>query len=142
MTVWVREMQLAAMAGDRMGFLDAHRKALEAARRAVADDPQVPIEAREREANQRVLNSWKSRDPIDVFRFKPTDAEMRSIYANMEPQGQEDVHQALQRFRQFTALIAPNPIQQMIQREETAMLRPVSYISARKANTGLLFASP
>ena len=37
-----REMQLAAMANDRLGFLNAHRKALDAARKAVGEDPRVP----------------------------------------------------------------------------------------------------
>ena len=107
MGMWVREMQLAAMAGDRLGFLDAHRNALDAARKAVGDDPRVAAGAREREASQRVLNAWHARDPREVFRFKPTDAQLAAILHNMSDQGQQDVRQALARYSQFTALIAP-----------------------------------
>jgi hypothetical protein len=140
MTVWVREMQLAAMAGDRLGFLDAHRKALEAARKSVAEDPHIAAEAREHEAQSRVLNSWKARDPLDIFRFKPTPAQLAAIFSNMDPGGQADVKQALARFQQFSALITPTPFERRIEEREAALLRPPNF--ARKQNAGLLYSLP
>lgn len=140
MTVWVREMQLAAMAGDRLGFLDAHRKALDAARKAVAENPRVPVESREHEATQRVLNSWKSRDPLDIFRFKPTPAQFAAILSNMDESGQEDVKQALARYQQFSSLITPTPFERRIEEQTARLMRPPNY--ARKQNSGLLYSMP
>lgn len=142
-SVWIREMQLAAMAGDRMGFLDAHRKALNAARRAVSDDPRIAIEDREREANARVITSWKSRDPREVFRFKPTPAQLAEVYANMDDQGQKDVQQAIQRYDQFSALIQATPFERMIDREMRTASREPGHASARaRQGASMLFASP
>ena len=102
-------MLTAAMAGDRAGFLDSHRKALDAARAQVANDPRISSLSREKEAEARVLLSWRSRDPVSIFRFKPTAAQMAALFANMDDQGRQDVQEALRRFHQFSDLITPTP---------------------------------
>ena len=58
LSVQVREMQLAAYAGDRIGFLEAYRAAVEAARRG------APANAKPGEAEARVLASWRGRNPL------------------------------------------------------------------------------
>lgn len=107
MSSWVRQMQLAAMANDRAGFLDDYRKAKDAARAAVAQDPRVPASMRETEAEHRVLASWRGRDPLEVLRFKPTNAQLQGLYSIMDPDGEQDVREAIARFHTFTQLIQP-----------------------------------
>jgi hypothetical protein len=140
--MWSREMQLAAMAGDRLGFLDAHRKALEAARKAVGEDPRVAAEAREQEANRRVLTAWRSRDPLEVFRFRPTDLQLAATLRNMDDQGAQDVRQAIARYRQFSAMIEPTPFERQEEKQEVAFSRPPGFVSARRRQTGLLYSTP
>lgn len=112
--VWSREMLTAALANDRLGFMDAHQNALEAARKQVADDPHVAIADREREAEARVQQSWTARNPIDVFRFRPTPSQMAQIYGVMDDQGRQDVQEALARYQQFSQLIRPAPVERQL----------------------------
>lgn len=107
--MWSREMFTAAMSNDRLAFLEAHQKALEAARKAVGDDPRVAVADREKEADNRVRQAWRARDPMDVFRFRPTPAQLAHIYSVMDDQGRGDVQQALARYQQFGQLINPSP---------------------------------
>ncbi len=106
--MWTREMQLAAMAGDRGGFLESYRKALNTARETVGEDERVPATDREREATNRVLSSWRARNPLEVFRQRPTEYQMAQIYSAMSEDGQADVREALNRYQTFTSMIAPS----------------------------------
>jgi hypothetical protein len=96
-SVWMREMQFAAYANDRLGFLDAYRRAVDAAREEGKPNPE-----------QTVLDGWKARDPLDVFRVKPTDIELAKALSVMSENGQEAVRDAIRLFDQYTALIAPS----------------------------------
>lgn len=138
MSVWTREMSLAAMANDRLGFLDAYRRALNAAREQVAEDPRIPPIEREKEAATRVLASWKSRDPMEVFRFKPSPAQQAQLYAVMDEDGRTNTQEAIRRFENFTQLIAPNPMDRYITRQVTAGQRAMSPNRMRSMGAGFL----
>lgn len=111
-SIWVREMQLAAYANDRADFLDAYRKATDAARERGDDDPE-----------KKVLESWRARNPLEVFRTKPTETELRKIYSAMNDKGQEAVHEALRLYDQYTKLIEPTASEKFMTRM-TRSLRP------------------
>lgn len=121
--MWTREMQLAAMAGDRASFLESYRKALNTARDTVVEDPNVPATDREREATNRVLASWRSRNPLEVFRARPTDYQMAQLYAVMSDDGQADVRDALNRYQTFTAMIAPSKQERAFNQSMQSQLR-------------------
>lgn len=112
MSVWTREMLTAAMANDRIGFLDSYRKALDAARKVVSTDPMVKPPDREREAESRVLAGWRGRDPLTIFAHRPTEIEVRRMLGIMDSSGATEVKEALNRFNQFTRLISVGPAQQ------------------------------
>lgn len=111
MSVWTREMWTAASANDRIGFAEAYRKALDVARANVAKDPSVAPANREREAESRVLSGWRGRDPLSIFARRPTEQEMRRLYAIMDETGQQEVREALTRYAQFSRLIQASPEQ-------------------------------
>jgi hypothetical protein len=119
-----REMFLAAMAGDNVDFHSAYLRALDAARATVADDPRIPIQNREREAENRVRESWRARDPLDVFRQRPTPAQVSQMLAIMDDQGKQDVQQALQRYRTFDGLITPSAADRQFTRQFNRMTQP------------------
>lgn len=138
MSVWTREMSLAAMANDRLGFLDAYRRALNAAREQVADDPRIPPIEREKEAATRVLASWKSRDPMEVFRFKPSPAQQAQLYAVMDEDGRTNTQEAIRRFENFTQLIAPSPMDRYLTRQMGSAQRAMSPNRMRSMGAGFL----
>ncbi len=141
MTVWTREMSLAAMANDRLGFLDSYRKALNAAREQVAEDPRIPPVEREKEAANRVLASWRSRDPLEVFRFKPTPAQLSQIFSVMDDSGRIDTQEAIRRYNSFSQLITPNKFDQYVGRQMSTATRGISADRLRNASSGMLFTS-
>lgn len=98
MSVWTREMYLAALANDRLDFMDAYRRAVDAAREENPDNPEV-----------RVIESWRSRNPLDVFKTKPDDAKMARMLATMSDGGRQAVTDALRLYQQYTDLIAVTP---------------------------------
>jgi hypothetical protein len=138
MSVWTREMQLAAMANDRLGFLDSYRRALNAAREQVSEDPRVAPVDREKEAATRVLSSWKSRDPLEVFRFKPTPAQVAQLYSVMDDDGRANTQEAQRRFENFTQLIAPSKMDQYITRQMSSGQRAMSPNRMRSMGAGFL----
>ena len=95
-SVWVREMQLAAYGNDRLGFLEAYRNAIEAARKMGEADPQ-----------KTVLASWRGRSPLNVFAAKPTDTQMFKLYQAMDEDGRAAVQGALSAYESFSRMIAP-----------------------------------
>ena len=102
LSVQVREMQLAAYAGDRIGFLEAYRAAVEAARR------EAPANAKPGEAEARVLASWRGRNPLtSTFRSKPTEMQVFQLLSAMDDSGRAAVQGALAAYDQFTEMIAP-----------------------------------
>lgn len=102
LSVQVREMQLAAYAGDRIGFLEAYRAAVEAARR------EAPANAKPGEAEARVLASWRGRNPLtSTFRSKPTEMQVFQLLNAMDDSGRAAVQGALSSYDQFTEMIAP-----------------------------------
>lgn len=142
MSGYTREMYLAALANDRVGFLDNYRRALNAAREAVAEDSSVPGADREKEAAQRVLASWKSRNPMGVLATKPTDVQVHQILSIMEPEGQQSVRDALSRFDTFTTMIAPSPIDRYFSRQLAAQRSQMNPDTiARRATSGSLLFS-
>jgi hypothetical protein len=141
MTVWTREMSLSAMANDRLGFLDNYRRALNAAREQVAEDPRVPPVEREKEAARRVLASWQSRDPLTVFRFKPTPAQLTQLFGVMDEDGRADTQEAIRRFNSFSQLITPNKFDQYVDRQMSAGTRAMTPERLRNAASGMLFST-
>lgn len=124
MSVHTREMMTAAMAGDRIGFMEQYQKALEAARGAVANDPLVPVADREREAVNRVLAGWRGRDPLTIFQFRPTPQQLQRLYSVMDPSGAADVKEAMVRYDQFTRLIKPSAEQSKSNAQMRRMTNP------------------
>lgn len=121
MSVWTREMQLAAMANNRLDFMEAYRRALIAAREKVSADDRVPASDREREAAQRVLQSWRSRNPFSGLAATPTPEQIQQLLQAMDEDGRADVTDAMQRYQAYTQLIAPSKIEQTMNRRMRAI---------------------
>ena len=101
-SIQVRQMQLAAYAGDRLGFLEAYRAAVAAARK------DLPTGADPAEAEKKVIASWKSRHPLtSTFRGKPTEAQYFALLGTMSDEGRAAVQAAVGAYDQFTEMIAP-----------------------------------
>jgi hypothetical protein len=124
MSVYTREMLTSSMADDRIGFMEAYQKALAAARKRVADDPGVPMNRREREAESRVLSSWRSRDPLSILEFTPTPAQISRLLSVMDESGRQDVQQAISRYAAYTRLIKPTRQEVQVRQQMNRMLRP------------------
>lgn len=124
LSVWTREMQLAAMGNDRLAFQDAYTKALNAARSAIAEDPNVQPQNREREALTRVLSSWRARDPRSVFAVKITPAQYSQLLSTMDESGRDDVIEAVRRYETFTHTIAPSQFERQQQQTIRRAMTP------------------
>lgn len=97
-SVWERQMYLSALANDRLGFLDAYRQAVAAARGQGNEDPEGSV-----------LAGWRSRNPLSsVFRQKPTEEETARLLAVMDDDGRQTVREALRLYDQFTDMIEPS----------------------------------
>lgn len=131
MSVWTREQFAAAIADDRVGFMEAYRKALEAARKTVASDPTVPLSEKEIEAGRRVLAGWRSRDPLSILARKPTPMEVRRMLAIMDPDGARDVAEAINRYNKYTKLITPSPMESQMRAEIRRMTTPPNPFRSR-----------
>lgn len=116
-SVWVREMQLAALSNDRLGFLEAYHSAVQAARDAGDDDPE-----------QKILESWKARDPIkSVFataNLSPTDE--RKLNVALGDDGRRVVRESEDLYARYTGMIAPSPMAVAMKREMKAQVRAYS----------------
>lgn len=141
MSVWTREMLLTSMANDRLGFLDSYRRALNAAREQVADDPRVSPVDREKEAASRVLASWGSRNPLEVFRFKPSAAQLAQLYSVMEDTGRQDTREAIQRYDTFTGLIKPSGTESYFNHRMSSLTPSASALQRRASGSGLMFST-
>ena len=119
-TAWVREMQLASYANDRVGFMDAYRRAIAAAREMGKEDPQ-----------KSVLASWRSRNPLEVFKADPTEQELRRLFSVMDPSGQRAVRDSMRLFEEYTELISPSDFQRYMNRSMSRS-RPPSIESLRR----------
>lgn len=124
MSVWTRDMQLAAMANDRMDFMEAYRKALDAARETVAGDDRVAVTDREKEAVARVLASWRARNPFSGLHSTPTPQQVQSMLRVMNDQGRADVTDAMRLYDSYTRLIKPSETEQYLNRRMQAARGP------------------
>lgn len=136
-STWTNHMLTAAMANDRMGFLDAYRNAQDAAKEMVGDDPNIPLAKRDSEARARVLQGWEGRSPLSVFRFKPTQAQLNQLLSLMDDQGKQDVADAVNRYTTFSRLIVPTAAQRTAN-QEVARLNSVPRSMAARSNVGLV----
>ena len=111
-SVWVREMQVTALANDRVAFLEAYRNAVEAARKDGEEDPE-----------KKVLMSWRARAPYrSVFGRNLTDTEQAKLFGAMDDSGREIVREATHLFDSYSDLIEPSDFEQMMkQRVKGAM---------------------
>lgn len=123
---WTREMYLAALANDRLGYLDAYRRAVDAARESGAPDPEA-----------KVRESWRSRSPLEVFRTKPTEFEIQRMLAAMSDDGRTAVRDALRLFDQYSSLIAPTAAERY-ERQQLSQLRrgPADFQALRRQMAG------
>jgi hypothetical protein len=106
-SVRVREMQLAAYAGDRESFLNNYRLAVQAEMRRSG--------ATYDEARGAVLRSWKMRHPlIATFRRKPSDNDYRRMLGSMSERGRASVRDVVRQHERFTeyleAMRNPSPV--------------------------------
>ncbi|MCW5548886.1 MAG: hypothetical protein KIT44_07970 [Opitutaceae bacterium] len=119
----VRQMQLAAMANDRVSFLEAYREAVAAARRQGEADPEA-----------RVLESWRSRHPITaVFRTKPSELELARLYGAMDDSGREAVREALRLYESFSEMIEPSPLERRMRTQAKQATPPTPEELRRRA---------
>ena len=111
-SVWVREMQVTALANDRVAFLEAYRNAVEAARKDGEEDPE-----------KKVLMSWRARAPYrSVFGRNLTDTEQAKLFGAMDDSGREIVREATHLYASYSDLIEPSDFEQMMkQRVKGAM---------------------
>jgi len=117
-TVWVREMQLAAYGNDRLDFMEAYRNAVNASRKMGNPEPE-----------KAVLASWRSRDPLEVFRSKPTQFQMGQIFQTMSDEGDRSVREAIKLYNDYTAMIAPSAVEKKLNRQvgqATSMTRQLN----------------
>lgn len=140
MSVWTREMQLAAMANDRMDFMEAYRKALDEARETVGNDERIAIGDREKEAVARVLSSWRSRNPFSGLMSAPTPVQIQSMLGVMNEQGRADVQDAMRLYDAYTRLIKPSETQQYLNRRMQAVQNPQRQMESlrRRAAAGMM----
>jgi hypothetical protein len=138
MSVWTREMQLAAMANDRMEFMEAYRKALDEARETVTEDDRVPMRDKEKEAVARVLASWRSRNPFSGLMTTPTPAQIQSMLGVMNEQGRSDVTEAMRLYESYTRLIKPSETEQYLNRRMRAAQPQTAEQLRRRAMAGLM----
>jgi len=142
MSVWTREMQLAAMANSRADFMSAYQKALDAAREKVGEDDRINPENREKEAVARVLASWRARNPFSGLATTATPDQIRSMLGVMNEQGRRDVQDAMRYYDAYTALIKPSEMDQFLNRRMQAA-NPMRQIeSLRRRAAGMMMASP
>ena len=109
MSVWVREMQLAAYGNDRLQFLEAYRKAIAAAQKAGDADPQ-----------KAVIASWKSRSPLSMFP-KLTDTQKYKLFQAMDEDGRRDAQSAIAAYDAFSRMIVPAKAVSFSQRDPFAI---------------------
>lgn len=124
-SAWVREMQLASFANDRVEFMQAYQRALQAAREEGAPDPE-----------KKVLESWMSREPLDVFRGKVTEYDKARLLSVMDPEGRRAVTDAIRLFEEYTKAIAPTQMERYLTRQRSR-LRPQSAESLRRSAANL-----
>lgn len=124
-SVWLREMQLAAYSNDRLAFLDSYRRAVDAAREEGKPNPE-----------QYVTDGWKSRDPLDVFRQKPTDFDLAKLKSVMSDNGREAVSDALRLYQQYSDLIATTPADRYEHRILSQQSRPPNANTLRAQMAG------
>jgi hypothetical protein len=112
-SVWVREMQLAAYSNDRMAFLEAYRNAVMASRRQGEEEPE-----------DKILQSWKSRHPLQsVFRTKPSETEMAKLMSAMDDSGKRAVREAVSLYDSYTEMLAPDPMLKAIEQRMEGSVR-------------------
>lgn len=141
MSVWTREMQLASMANSRADFMEAYRKALQAAREKVAQDSEIPPERREQEALQRVLASWRSRNPFSGLAATPTPEQKAAILRAMDARGRADVQEALRYYDTYTQLITPTVMDRYFSRQMRPAQTPAQQMDRlRRQSAGMLLS--
>lgn len=139
MSVWTREMQLAAMANSRVDFMEAYRKALQAAREKVAEDDRIEPENREKEAEARVLASWRARNPFSGLATTATPDQIQAMLRVMNEQGRRDVQDAMRYYDAYTALIKPSEMDRFIRRRMQGV-RPPGIEALRRRSAGMMMA--
>lgn len=108
-TPHITRMLMSALANDAAGFAVARREAIQAARLDGKDDPE-----------SYVTRTFSSRDPLQIFRTKPTVGEMNKILAKLPPDGRRDVVQALRMFEHYKGQLGGSSSG----RQTTAQQRP------------------
>lgn len=126
-SAWLREMQMAAFAGDRMAFHDAYIKAVKAAREANPDaDPQAEVRA-----------AWRGRTPFRPLKdSSPTDAQISSVMAAMDPEGRSILREAMRNYELFSAYLEPSPMDKALAKARKA-IDPEARMAARRKAMGL-----
>jgi len=124
MSVWLREMQVTALANDRMGFLNAYRNAIEVARKGGDID-----------AENTVRQGFQGRTPLSVLGRQPSEAEFAKLMQAMDETGRETLRTAMRLHETFAAMITPDPTErksQLAERRDMGMTRPDSFMAARR----------
>ena len=99
-TLWLREMQEAALSGDRLGFREHYLKALAA---AAADGESDPA--------QKVRMDWRRRSPFRVLENPPSSLELQKIYSGMDDTNRRVVQESIRNYDLFTKTIELTPME-------------------------------
>lgn len=108
--LWIREMQLAAFAGDASRFHENYLKALAEAEENGEKDPQA-----------RVRYLWRGRDPFRVLDNKPSEVELQTLYAAMDESSRRLVQEAVTNYERFKNMLEPTPMEKKIKRRMSSL---------------------
>lgn len=98
-TPFITRMQLAALADDHLGFMEARSEAMAKAR-----------EEGKLNAAEYVARTYASRNPLKtVFRTPPTELQYRQLLNALPDDGREDVMQAVNLFNRYGATMGVMP---------------------------------
>lgn len=98
LTSRIRQLMLAAYGDDPEEFNIVLQSAMEAASIDHDGDPM-----------DRIIRSWKARDPLDLFTHKLDDLEMEQLFSHMTERGRTNVMDLIRLHDKYLRYLEPNP---------------------------------
>jgi hypothetical protein len=98
LTARIRQLMLTAYGDDPEEFNTVLQGAMEAAAVDFDGDPM-----------DRIIRSWKARDPLDLFTHKLDEAEMALLLSHMTSRGRENVMDLIRLHDKYLRYLEPNP---------------------------------
>lgn len=121
-TPFITRMQLAALADDMQGFVEARNEAIAKAR-----------EEGKPNAAEYVSRTYASRHPLKtVFRTPPTEQQYRQLLNALPPDGRQDVTEAVNLFNRYGATMGVMPFDgKEVKPARSTSARPFDPFAAR-----------